>query len=210
MNRCEHVIIRDMKDYNKHIYKEIVRPSYYSCLVAYLLNTVGVKATDELIQRYNIGACKGDGAAALWRLDGDGNPLDGSAVLFDAGTGQVIMAEPITHRLMKPWEWWVTLPAFFGGHLVYNASTIAIVQDEITALFGAVAEPSFTWLAVGYGQNVTRDMLVQLTGHDVILFADSLNAEAWHGLRLPNKRMAVSDAFVCADVNQYLLNKRKR
>ena len=130
--------------------------------------------------------------------------------LFDVGTGQVITAESITHRLMPPYEWWFTAPSFFGGHLVHDASTIAIVQDEITALLGAVAEPSFTWLAVGYGQNVTGDMLVQLAGHDVVMFADSLNAEAWHGLRLPNKRMAVSDAFVCADVNQYLLNKRRR
>lgn len=199
-----------MKEYRKHIYKEIVRPSYYSCLVAYLINTVGVKATDSLIPLYHIGACRIDGAAALWRLDADGKPLDGSAVLFDVSTGQVITAESITHRLMPPYEWWFTAPSFFGGHLVHNASTIAIVQDEITALLGAVAEPSFTWLAVGYGQNVTGDMLVQLAGHDVVMFADSLNAEAWHGLRLPNKRMAVSDAFVCADVNQYLLNKRSR
>ncbi len=199
-----------MNKYRKHIYKEIVRPSYYSCLVAYLINTVGVKATDELIPRYCLGACKTDGAAALWRLNADGAPLNGSAVLFDAGTGQVITAEPITHRLMKPWEWWTTSPAFFGGHLVHNASTIAVVQDEITALFGTVAEPSFTWLAVGYGQNLTGGMLEQFVGHDVILFADSMNAEAWHGLKMPNRRMAVSDAFTNIDINTYLLNKIRR
>ena len=98
-----------MKDYRKPINKEIVRPSYYSCLVAYLINAVGVKATDALIPIYNIGVCKKDGAAALWRMDGDGKPLNGSAIMYDPDTGRVMMAEPIVNRLLKPWKWWCFL-----------------------------------------------------------------------------------------------------
>lgn len=110
---------------------------------------------------------------------------------------------------MKPYEWWLTAPTLFGGHLVRKAATIAVVQDELTAILGAVAEPSFTWMAAGYGQDITAYMLSQLAGHDVVMFADSLNAEAWHSLKLPNKRMAVSDTFIERDINSYFINTLK-
>ena len=145
----------------------------------------------------------------MWRLSKDGEPMGGNIIIYDSDNGRALACEPVTHKLMKPYEWWLTAPALFGGHLVRKAATIAVVQDELTAILGAVAEPSFTWMAAGYGQDITAYMLSQLAGHDVVMFADSLNAEAWHSLKLPNKRMAVSDTFIERDINSYFINTLK-
>lgn len=185
--------------------KDFVKPSYFGNLIPYLDRAVGMKSVDRLIPLYNVGGMR-RGENILWRLNKDSEPLNGNAIMYDTNNGRVLACEPVTHKLMKPWKWWATYPAWFGGHLVRNASTIAVVQDELTAMLGAVAEPSLVWLAAGVGQDITADMLTELNGHDVILFADDMNVEAWHRLKLPSRRMQVSDNFVKYDINSYFIN----
>ena len=188
--------------------KETVRPAYGS-ITPYLLDTVGVRATDALVERYKTGCAQADGADIFWRLDAYGNPMGGAVILHnEQGVG--LRAWDILERNPTLSGIYATYPCLFGWHLLRMGDAVAIVQDEVTALLGSVAEPRLTWLAVGYGQNLTEGVLAPLAGHDVFLYPDSLNAEPWHGLRMPTKRMVVSDAFTAErDINRSIINTIK-
>ena len=191
-----------------YIPKDIVRPAYGS-IIPYLIGAVGVRNTDKLVERYKLGCAHADGADIFWRLDADGNPTGASVILHD-GRGNVLRAWPTIPRNPALNGIYATRPCLFGRHLLRDGDAVAIVPDEVSALLGSVAEPRLKWMAVGYGQNLTEGLLAQLAGHDVVLFPDSLNAEPWHRLPMPTKRMAVSDAFAAGDLNQTIIDNVRK
>ena len=209
-SRCESVNAvnkQNAKIMTKKIYiaEETVIPAYGS-ITPYLIDTVGVRDTDALVERYKLGCAPSDGADVFWRLDVDGRPMGASVILHDEH-GRMLRAWADIPRNPALNGIYATRPCLFGRHLLRAGDAVAIVPDEVSALLGSVAEPRLTWMAVGYGQTLTADMLASLAGHDVVLFPDSLNAEPWHRLALPTGRMAVSDTFTDTDLTKFLSNQ---
>lgn len=191
-----------------YIPKDTIKPAYGS-IIPFLLDTVGVHHTDALVERYRLGCAPTDGADIFWRLDAGGNPTGASVILHD-GRGNVLRAWPTIPRNPALNGIYATRPCLFGRHLLRDGDAVAIVPDEVSALLGSVAEPRLKWMAVGYGQNLTEGLLAQLAGHDVVLFPDSLNAEPWHRLPMPTKRIAVSDAFAAGGLNRTLIDNVRK
>ncbi len=69
----------------------------------------------------------------------------------------------------------------FGEHLVsrYPDSTIALVESPKNALFGALAYPTFTWVAAGNKTMLKRDVLQPLKGRDVLVLPDCDAIDDW-------------------------------
>jgi hypothetical protein len=69
----------------------------------------------------------------------------------------------------------------FGEHLLnrYPDSGVALVESPKNALFGAIAFPQLTWVAVGSKGMLKRDLLESLRGRDVMVFPDCDGVEEW-------------------------------
>lgn len=69
----------------------------------------------------------------------------------------------------------------FGEHLLprYPDSVIALVESPKNALFGALAFPQMTWVAVGNKGMLKREVLSPLQGRDVIVIPDRDAISEW-------------------------------
>ena len=69
----------------------------------------------------------------------------------------------------------------FGEHLLsrYPDSVVILVESPKNALFGALAYPQLTWVAVGNKGMLKREVLRPLQGRDVIVFPDCDAVEEW-------------------------------
>ena len=69
----------------------------------------------------------------------------------------------------------------FGEHLLprYPDSVVILVESPKNALFGALAYPQLTWVAVGNKGMLKREVLQPLQGRDVIVVPDCDAVEEW-------------------------------
>ena len=69
----------------------------------------------------------------------------------------------------------------FGEHLLrqYPNSLLALVESPKNALFGAIAFPHITWLAVGNKNMLKRSVLAPLRGREVIVIPDRDAIPLW-------------------------------
>ena len=69
----------------------------------------------------------------------------------------------------------------FGEHLLarYPDSFVALVESPKNALFGTLAFPEMTWVAVGNKGMLKREVLQPLRGRDVIVFPDCDAVDEW-------------------------------
>ena len=56
---------------------------------------------------------------------------------------------------------------------------MALVESPKNALFGAIAFPQLTWVAVGSKGMLKRNLLESLRGRDVMVFPDCDGVEEW-------------------------------
>lgn len=188
---------------------------HYSSLTDYLDNVVNhengmLKAIDNLINRYHLGAVgklvDGHYGSVLPKIDRSGKIMGGNVLYFDVHDGTTIRAEKITDNLYhySCYNYIVDKNVFFGENILSNRP-VAVVQEEKTALLGALAGYNIDWLAVGYGDNLTSLMLQKLYGKLVVLFTDSLNNDWWKSQF--SDKFKVDDSFVKRDINEYLINR---
>lgn len=72
----------------------------------------------------------------------------------------------------------------FGEHLLnrYPGNVVALVESPKNALFGSLAFPRMTWVAVGNKGMLRRDVLRPLQGRDVIVIPDCDAVDEWTGI----------------------------
>lgn len=159
----------------------------------------------EALKLYNVSSLRDHNGAKLWRCDAQGNPLNGSLLMFDE-KGNVAEYLPITRCLYQYYDCeYILRPAFFGGHLIGDTTKpVCIVEDEVTALIGSQVEKRFTWLAIGNGQNLTPSLLSQLTSYAVTLFPDSMVLEYWQAMAEAFPNVVCSTVFTEFNINDYL------
>ena len=157
-------------------------------LYRYLATVAGKEETDRLFNLYKVGTSKmWNGAVVFWQIDRDGNVRAGKIMGYDATTG---------HRIKEPFNQvsWVhsirKIPDFhmrqclFGEHLLASVSssarTVAIVENEKTALVAALFIPDFVWLATGGMHGCFNSEAMQvLKEREVILFPDLKATDEW-------------------------------
>lgn len=181
----------------------LVKRSLASSLTAHLDKHLNFRQTEQVLDAYKIGSITDDGAV-FWRLRADGQPVGGAVAVYDE-QGELKQWDDITQHIGNHVSSrYYAAPCLFGMHLVGD-KPIIIVPNELTALIGAGKQPQFTWLGVGHGQNLTDELLTQLTGHQVVLFPDSLCSEPWRELKL-HYNMALNESFINSDIIEYLDN----
>lgn len=183
---------------------------YLDAVVSY--GSQMMKSVDNLMVRFRLGAvhkklsgCRG---AIMPRINYQGKIMDGSVLYFDVQSGKILYEETLADNLYNwyGFDYYTDKEVFFGEHLISN-KPVAIVQEEMTALLGSLAEPSVDWLAIGVGRNLTVGMLEKLKGKRMVLFPDDMNCESWKDYY--GGMVKVDENFAHRDINQYLVEKIK-
>jgi len=164
---------------------------------------------DDLVMRYRLGATdvvmEEHYGTILPRINQKGMIVGGSVIYYNTEDGAMLQKDELINHLYSwyAFDYFTDPNVFFGEHLWLGRQTI-IVQEEKTALLGALAHPNFDWLAVGVGNNLTDAMMKKFIGRLVILFPDDFCFEYWS--EHFGSKFKVDDSFTHRDINQYLID----
>ena len=164
---------------------------------------------DNIVMRYRLGAVhktmNNRYGTVLPRINQKGTIVGGSVIYYNTEDGSMLYKDTLINNLYSwyAFDYYTDSNVFFGEHLWLGRQTI-IVQEEKTALLGALAHPDFDWLAVGVGNNLTDAMMKKFIGRQVILFPDDFCFEFWS--EHFGSKFKVDDSFTHRDINQYLID----
>ena len=164
---------------------------------------------DDLVMRYRLGAVSATMnehfGTVLPRINRKGMIVGGNVIYYNTVNGAMLQKDELINHLYSwyAFDYYTDPNVFFGEHLWLGRQTI-IVQEEKTALLGALAHPDFDWLAVGVGNNLTDAMMKKFIGRQVILFPDDFCFEFWS--EHFGSKFKVDDSFTHRDINQYLID----
>ena len=156
----------------------------HNCFVDFLILNFGREITNQLIDKYKIGASKHwYGSTVFWQVDVSGNIRSGKIMLYNGTTGKRVK-KPFNHitwvhSVLKLKDYFLK-QCFFGEHLIKdNNKPIAITESEKTAIIASVFFPDFVWLAAGSISNLTTEKFRNLKNRKIILFPDLNAYEKW-------------------------------
>ena len=164
---------------------------------------------DNLVMRYRLGAVdktmNEHFGTVLPRINQKGMIVGGSVIYYDTEDGAMLQKDELIAHLYSwyAFDYYTDPNVFFGEHLCRDRQTV-IVQEEKTAMLGALAHPNYDWLAVGVGNNLTDAMMRKFMGRQVILFPDDFCFDYWSGHF--GSKFKVDDSFTHQDINQYLID----
>ena len=187
---------------------------HYSSLTDYLDKVIGydtkmLNRIDDLVMRYQLGAVyktmNNHFGSVLPRINKKGMIVGGSVIYYNTENGAILQKDDLTNHLYSwyAFDYYTDSNVFFGEHLCRDRQTV-IVQEEKTALLGALAHPNYDWLAVGVGNNLTDAMMKKFMGRQVILFPDDFCFDFWSDHF--GSKFKVDDSFTHQDINQYLID----
>lgn len=156
-------------------------------LFAHVRKVFGEKEAMRLFQMYYVGtANKWGGSTVFWQIDINGNVRAGKIIDYNAENGHRVKHKE--HGDKVSWAHAVLrLPNFnlqqslFGEHLLKdNASPVALVESEKTALIATHFMPDYIWLATG-GNHGTLNIKATkvLKGRRVLLVPDLGMFDKW-------------------------------
>ena len=167
----------------------------------------------RIIETYYLGHTK-QGAVIFWQIDTKGLIREGKAMkynTFNGGREKASWATGESYWIFSTLQARKVLPTpasstkcIFGEHLLRDADSstnVMIVESEKNAIFGALAFPDYTWLAVGSSQDIgkiwkVKDTLAKCRSVIVIPDADALQDWREQVERLNLKNAKVSN--LCA------------
>ena len=164
---------------------------------------------DDLVMSYRLGAVSATMnehfGTVLPRINRKGMIVGGNVIYYNTVNGAMLQKDELINHLYSwyAFDYYTDPNVFFGEQLWLGRQTI-IVQEEKTALLGALAHPNFDWLAVGVGNNLTDAMMKKFIGRQVILFPDDFCFEYWS--EHFGSKFKVDDSFTHRDINQYLID----
>ena len=187
---------------------------HYSSITDYLDKMVNhdssmMRKIDELISRFHLGAVSttinGHYGSVLPCINRKGMIVGGNVIYYSTEDGQMLHKDALIDHLYSwyTFDYYVDPSVFFGEHL-YRGRQTAVVQEEETALLGALAYPDIDWLAVGSGNNLTDEMMEKLLGRQVILLPDDFCCDFW--MEHFGSKFKVDESFVHRGINQYLID----
>lgn len=156
-----------------------------------LLQMFAPSDVKKIIYTYYLGRTK-QGAVIFWQIDTKGLIREGKAMQYNTHTGgreKASWATGDSYWIFSTLQARKVLPTpasstkcIFGEHLLRDADSstnVMIVESEKNAIFGALAFPDYTWLAVGSSQDIgkiwkVKDILAKCRSVIVIPDADAL------------------------------------
>lgn len=128
-----------------------------------------------------------EGFTTFWRVDEDGHINTAKMIRYDANTGKRIKDGYSTDWIHAKLKRDGLLPedfdyrrSLFGQHLLSDeASLIAIVEAEKTAIIASLELPEYVWLACGGKTQISVEKLARLGKRRVILFPDGDGFKQW-------------------------------
>ena len=187
---------------------------HYSSLTDYLDKVIGydtkmLNRIDDLVMRYQLGAVyktmNNHFGSVLPRINKKGMIVGGNVIYYSSEDGTMLQKDELIAHLYSwyAFDYYTDPNVFFGEHLSRDRQTV-VVQEEKTALLGALAHPNYDWLAVGVGNNLTDPMMKKFMGRQVILFPDDFCFDYWS--EHFGSKFKVDDSFTHQDINQYLID----
>ena len=187
---------------------------HYSSLTDYLdkvicYDTKMLNRIDDLVMRYQLGAVyktmNNHFGSVLPRINKKGMIVGGNVIYYSSEDGTMLQKDELIAHLYSwyAFDYYTDPNVFFGEHLSRDRQTV-VVQEEKTALLGALAHPNYDWLAVGVGNNLTDPMMKKFMGRQVILFPDDFCFDYWS--EHFGSKFKVDDSFTHQDINQYLID----
>ena len=164
---------------------------------------------DDLVMRYRVGAVyetmNEHYGTVLPRINQKGMIVGGSVIYYDTEDGAMLQKDELIAHLYSwyAFDYYTDPNVFFGEHLCRDRQTV-IVQEEKTAMLGALAHPNYDWLAVGVGNNLTDAMMKKFMGRQVILFPDDFCFDYWS--EHFGSKFKVDNSFAHKDINQYQID----
>ena len=173
-----------------------------------LLRFFDKKDVEKVCRKYFLGKTKTK-AVIFWQIDESGLIHEGKVMKYNTANGKRDKASWATGEsgwIFSKLQGRGLLPMdasstkiMFGQHLLATAdkdTNVCVVESEKNAIFGAIAFPDFTWLAVGSAQEIgkiwkIRNILAKC--RCVILVPDSDAMQEWsqkaEGFKLPNLKV---------------------
>lgn len=166
-----------------------------------LLQMFAPSDVKRIIDTYYLGRTK-QGAVIFWQIDTKGLIREGKAMQYNTHTGgrdKASWATGESYWIFSTLQARKALPTpasstkcMFGEHLLKDAdynTNVMITESEKNAIFGALAFPQFTWVAVGSSQDIgkiwkVKDILAKCRSVVVIPDADALQDWKEHVKRL--------------------------
>ena len=159
--------------------------SMYECHITnsakFLTKYLGEDEAVKLVTKYKVGKARFDNELCdiFWRLDRWCNIKNGKLVRFNRRQGKI--SDINTKNWISTFLWGVENPfnSFFGEHLIDETpeKSIAIVENEMTAIICDHFWPEYVWIAIGGIDEICwkRDMYFVecLKEKKVIIFPDS-------------------------------------
>jgi len=179
----------------------------------FLLQMFEPSEVQRIINTYYLGYSKNKNVI-FWQIDCKGLIREGKSMKYDPRTGEREKASWATgdsYWIFSTLQARKVLPTpasstkcIFGEHLLRDADSstnVMIVESEKNAIFGALAFPDYTWLAVGSSQDIgkiwkVKDILAKCRSVIVVPDADALLDWGEHVERLNLKKAKVSN--LCA------------
>ena len=164
---------------------------------------------DDLVMRYRLGATSKTMSehfgTVLPRINKKGMIVGGNVIYYNAEDGTMLQKDELIAHLYSwyAFDYYTDPNVFFGEHLCRDRQTV-IVQEEKTAMLGALAHPNYDWLAVGVGNNLTDAMMKKFIGRQVILLPDDFCFDYWS--EHFGSKFKVDDSFTHQDINLYLID----
>jgi len=135
----------------------------------------------RLVTKYKVGKANPDNYLCdiFWRLDGASNVKNGKVVMFDRREGTVSNIDRKNWVTTYLWGYEYWFNSFFGEHLIDESpeKTIAIVENEMTAIICDYFWPNYTWIAIGGIDEICWELdlyfIECLKNKNVFIFPDS-------------------------------------
>lgn len=174
-----------------------------------LLQMFAPSDVKRVIDKYYLGRTK-FGAVIFWQIDEKGRIREGKAMQYNVHTGgreKASWATGDSFWIFSTLQARKVLPTpasstkcVFGQHLLRDAhaeTNIMIVESEKNAIFGALAFPQYTWLAVGSSQDIGKlEKVKNILGRcrSVVVIPDADALQEWRekvqALNLPNVKVS--------------------
>lgn len=179
---------------NQGVFTESLRSHEPNHFIKFLMDKLGIDATNDLIQTYHIGTSNHwNGATVFWQVDQYCKIRTGKVMLYSPTTGK---------RVKKPYDhvtWMHTKgdnisQCLFGTHLLKDKKKIvAVVESEKTAIIAAHFMPEFIWLATGGLNQLKTETIQVLKGRKVMLYPDLGAFDKWK-----EKEKELSKIAICS------------